>query len=120
MPLINCKIELKHKWTKYCVLSAAGNDNMNANANNIIFTIKDKKLSVSVVTLSAKDDNKLSKLFSKGFEKSVYLNEYKTKSENKNMTDEYRYFLKSTFVGVNGLFVLVYTYQDTNAKRFNA
>ena len=88
---------------------------MNANANNIIFTIKDKKLSVSVVTLSAKDDNKLSKLFSKGFEKSVYLNEYKTKSENKNMTDEYRYFLKSTFVGVNGLFVLVYTYQDANA-----
>ena len=29
MPLINCKIELKLKWTKYCVLSAAGNDNDN-------------------------------------------------------------------------------------------
>ena len=48
MPLINCKVELKVKWTKYCVLSAAGNDNDSDNenynnANNIIFTIKDKK-----------------------------------------------------------------------------
>ena len=27
IPLINCKVELKLKWTKYCVLSAAGNEN---------------------------------------------------------------------------------------------
>ena len=33
MPLINCKIELKHKWTNYCVLSANGNDNANDNDN---------------------------------------------------------------------------------------
>ena len=26
MPLINYKIELKLKWTKYCILSATGND----------------------------------------------------------------------------------------------
>ena len=43
MPLINCKIELRLKWTKYCVLSSAGNDNENDN-DNIIFTIKDTKL----------------------------------------------------------------------------
>ena len=37
--LINCKVELKLKWSKYCVLSANGNDNANVNynANNIIF-----------------------------------------------------------------------------------
>ena len=40
MPFINCEIQLKFKWTKYCVLSAAGADNGNANSN-IIFTIKD-------------------------------------------------------------------------------
>ena len=41
-PLINCKVELKVKWTKYCVLSAAGNDNVNNNdSDNIIFTVKD-------------------------------------------------------------------------------
>ena len=44
MPLINCKIELKLEWTKYCVLSSARNDNTNANPNNIIFTIKDTNL----------------------------------------------------------------------------
>ena len=36
------------------------------------------------------------------------------------MTNEYRYFLESNFVGVNRLFVLVHPNQDDNAKRFNA
>ena len=53
MPLINCKVELKRKWTKYCILSVASNenDNNNDNAINIIFTIKDTKFYVPVVTL---------------------------------------------------------------------
>ena len=54
MPLINCKAELKLKWTKYCALSAGGTENVineDANANNIIFTIKDTKLYVPVATL---------------------------------------------------------------------
>ena len=91
MPLINCKLELRLKWTKYCVLSTADNDNLNNNDNdnddnNIIFTIKNTKLYVPVVTLSARDNQKLSKILSKRFEKSVYWNEDKTKSENKNTT----------------------------------
>ena len=123
MPLINCKVELKIKWTKYCVLSVAGNENginNNDNANNFIFTIKDTKLYVLVVTLSARDNQKLSQLLSKGVQRSVYWNEYKTKSDNKNTTSEFRYFLESNFVGVNRLFVLVYINNDNNAKRFNA
>ena len=115
--LINCKVELKLKWTKFCVLSAAGIDNVindNINVNNIIFTIKDTKLYVPVVTLSARDNQKLSKLLSKGFERSVYWNQYKTKSENKNTTNEFRNFLKSNYVGVNRLFVLVYSNQEAS------
>ena len=76
MPLINCKIELKFKWTNYCVCSTAGTDNANPKSNNIIFTIKDTKLYVPVVTLSARNNKKLSKLLSKRFERSVYWNEY--------------------------------------------
>ena len=57
---------MKLKWTKYCVLSTAGADNANANSNNIIFTIKDVELYVLVVTLSAKDNQKLSQLLSEG------------------------------------------------------
>ena len=116
--LINYKAELKLKWTKYCVLSAAGTDNTSANPSNIICTIKDTKLYAPVVTESANDNQKLSKLLSKGFERSVYWNKYKTKSENKNMANEYRCFLKSNFVGVNGFFVLVHSNQVDNSKRF--
>ena len=93
MPLIHCKVELKCKKN--------------------IFTIEDTKLYALVKTLSARANQKLSKLLSKGFEKSVYQNEYKMKSGNKNATNEYRYFLESNFV-------LVYANQDANAKRFNA
>ena len=82
-------------------MSAAGNNNTNANPNNIIFTIKDTKLHVPVVTLSARDNQKLSKLLRKLFERSVYWNKYKTKSENKNTANEYRYFLELNYVGVN-------------------
>ena len=121
MPLINCKAELKLKWTKYCVLDAAGPDNNDANSNNIIFTIKETKLYVPIVTLSARDNKKLSKLskrLSKGSERSVYWNEYKRKSKNKNAAHKYRYFLESNFVGVNRLYFLVYTNEDANSERF--
>ena len=119
MPSINCKEELKLKWTKYCVLSTASVDNVNnRDSNNIIFTIKDTKLYVPVVTLSARDNQKLSDLLSKGFKRSVCWNEFKTKSENKNTKNGYRYFIESNFVGVNRLFVLVYSNQHDNAKRF--
>ena len=43
--------------------------------------------------------SKLLKLLSKGFEKSVYWNKYKAKSEYKNTTNEYRYSLESNTVG---------------------
>ena len=59
MPLINCKVELKFRWTKHCVLSVSGTEMlMLFHDNNIIFTIKDTKLYVPVVTLSAKDNQK--------------------------------------------------------------
>ena len=50
----------------------------------------------------------------------VYWNEYKTRSENKNKTNEYRCFLESDFVRVNRLYVLVYSNQDNNSKRYKA
>ena len=37
MPLINCKIELKLKWTKYCVLSAAANDDNGNDDDNYFY-----------------------------------------------------------------------------------
>ena len=68
MPLIICKVELKLKWTNHYVLSAAVADNDDANSN-IIFSIKDTKLYVPVVIFSTEDNQKLSKVLNKGFER---------------------------------------------------
>ena len=67
MLLLNCKVELKLRWAKHFVLSVAATDNANPNNNDndIIFTIKDIKLYVPVVTVSVKVNQKLSKRLSK-------------------------------------------------------
>ena len=92
--MINCKIELKLKWTKYFVLSAAVNDNANDNnnANSIIFTIKDTKLCFSVVTLSAREKQKYQNFLANNLEYQI--NGYKTKSESENTTNGYRDLLE--------------------------
>ena len=82
-------------------------ENDNPDSDNITSTIKATKLYHPVVILSGKDNQK-------GFERSVYWNEYKTKSENENTTNEYRYFLELNYIGVNRLFALVYSNQDDN------
>ena len=87
-------------------MPANGEDNDDANSNNSLFTIKGTKLDIRFVTLLGNDNQKLSKLLSKRFERSVYWNEYKTKSDNKNTTKQYKYFLKSNFVRINICFSL--------------
>ena len=99
-------------------MSVNGNDNVNDNANaNNIFSIKDTKSYVPVVTLSATDNQRFSKLLRNEFERSIYWNEYKTKSQNKNTRNKYRYFLESNSVGVNRLSVLANSNQDNDSKR---
>ena len=88
MSLIHYKVELKIKLKKHCAFAATGADNDNANSNDIIFTIKNTKLYVPVIALSAKDIQKLLKLLSKNFERSIYCNEYNAKSENNDTTNE--------------------------------
>ena len=99
-------------------MSAGDANSDNANANNIISTIKDTQLYVPVVTLSEKDNQKLSKLLSKGFEKPFYFYEYKTKSENKNAKNEYRSFVEASFVGVNRIFELVYLNRNIDVNQY--
>ena len=65
IPLINSKAQLKVKWAKFSVFASKYNDSTNNNSNNIVFDIKDTKLYVPVVTLSAKNNKELSKLLSR-------------------------------------------------------
>ena len=47
---------------------------------------------------TAENNQTLSKALGKGFERSVYQNEYKIKSENNITMNQYIYFLESNFV----------------------
>ena len=78
------------------------------------------KLYVPVVIVSTRHNQRLSKLINKGLESSVNWHEYKRKSDHENATNKFIFFPESNFVGVNKLFVLVYTNQDTAYKRFQA
>ena len=61
------------------VLGVANADNdYDSNADNIIFTIKETKLNVLIVTLSAKDNQKVSKLLSKGFKVRINMQQMST------------------------------------------
>ena len=79
MPLINCKIKLNLTWKKECVLS---ND-----AGDAVFIINDTKMYVPVVTLSKEDNKGFIERQNKGFQRSIYWNEYKTKEKNETVND---------------------------------
>ena len=100
-PLINCKVELSLKWDKNCIsFSEDGNS---------VFAITDTKLYVPMVTLSAEENVKLSKLLGKGFKRPIYWNQYKV-IPNKTYAAN-GYIIKlfgSSYQGVKRLFVLAY------------
>ena len=81
MPLINCKIKLNLTWKKECELST-DNDVAAPNlAHNPVFLINDTKLYVPVVTLSKGHNKDFIEQQNKGFQRSIYWNEYKTKEK---------------------------------------
>ena len=77
MPLINCKIILNLTWKKECVLST--------DVVDAVFIINDTKMYVPVVTLSKEDNKDFIEQQNKGFQRSIYWNEYKTKEINENV-----------------------------------
>ena len=80
---------------KECVLST--------DAGNAVFIINDTKMYVPVVTLSKEDNKDFIEQQNKGFQRSIYWNEYKTKEINENVDA-----LDPSFQGANRLFVMEY------------
>ena len=111
MPLINCKIKLNLTWKKECVLS-----NQNGAA---VFIINDTKLYVPVVTLSKEDNKDFIEQQNKGFQRSIYWNEYKTKEINEDAdANVFKYInLDPSFQGVNRLFVMAYNRANNQPTR---
>ena len=114
MPLINCKIKLNLTWKKECVLSN--------NDGNDVFIINDTKMYVLVVTLSKEDNKDFIEQQNKGFQRSIYWNEYKTKgvTEDADANNSKYISLDPSFQGVNRLFVMTYNrLAAPNDNQFN-
>ena len=78
------------------MLYLCNKNNANSDSKYIIFSIKDTDLYVPVATFSTEDNKKLPKFISKRFDRRVSWNEYKTKGDKKNTTDEYIFFSNQT------------------------
>ena len=102
MLLSNCKVKLSLTWKNKCVLS-----NQDGAA---VFIINDTKLYVPVVTLSKEDNKDFIEQQNKGFQRSIYCNEYKTKEINEDAdANVLKYInLDPSFQDVNRLFVMAY------------
>ena len=111
MPLINCKIKLNLTWKKECVLST--------DSGNAVFIINDTKMYVQVVTSSKEDNKDFIEQQNKGFQRSIYWNEYKTKEINENAdANVFKYInLDPSFQSVNRLFVTAYNRVDGQPNR---
>ena len=111
VPLINCKIKVNLTWKKEFVLS-----NQDGAA---VFIINDTKLYVPVVTLSKEDNKDFIEQQNKGFQRSIYWNEYKTKEINENANaNVFKYInLDPSFYGVNRLFVMAYNRENVQPTR---
>ena len=89
-------------------------------ADSATFKITDAKPFVPIVTLSAEDNAKLSKLLSEGFKRSIYWNKYKVIDNilveiAANNEEKYiRELLDSSYQGVKRLFVLAYYNTEGN------
>ena len=68
--------------------------------------IKDTKLYVPVVMLSAKDDNKLLEQLKTGFKRTIKWNKYRSEMSNQTKNNNLNYLIDSTFTNVNTLFIL--------------
>ena len=112
MPLVICKIDLELTWHKDCMISSA-----NAAAGQVVsFMIANTKLYLPVVTLSTRDNNKLTKQLNNGFKRTIYWNQYVSKpfpETPHKKTGITRFALDAAFQGVNRLFVLAF--EDTRA-----
>ena len=111
MPLINCKIKLNLRWKKECVLST--------DAGNAVFIINDTKMYVLVVALTKEDNKDFIEQKNKGFQRSIYWNEYKTKGVTENAdANNFKYIsLDPSFQGVNRLFVMAYSSANDQPTR---
>ena len=116
IPLINCEVSLTLTWSENCVITSKATRETDPNADpavdeiniptNATFKIKDTKLYVPVVTLSAENDNKLLEQLKTRFKSTIKWNKYRSEMFNQTKNSNLNYLIDPAFTNVNRLFVL--------------
>ena len=106
--LVNCEVFLALSWSETCVITSmekrlvraaqGGNPAVyDDSPESAIFKIKDCKLYVPVVTLSAENDNKLLEQLKTGFQRTIKWNKYRSEMFNQTKNNNLNYLLDPTF-----------------------
>ena len=123
MSLIICEVSLPLSWSETCVITSMEKRLVRAEQGNnpavygdspesAAFKIKDCKLYVPVVTLSAENDNKLLEKIKTGFKKTTKWHKYRSEMSNQTKNNNLNYLIDPTFTNVNRLFVLTFENED--------
>ena len=102
IPLINGEVSLALSWSETYVITtmekrlvrAAQGDNpavYGDSPTNVVFKIKETKLYVPVVTLSAENDNKRLEQLKTGFKRTIKWNRYRSEMSNQTKNNSLNY-----------------------------
>ena len=72
----------------------------------------DCKLYAPVVTLSAKNENKLLEQLKRGFKRTIKWNKYRSEMSDQTKNNNLNYLINPTFTNVNRLFVLSFENEE--------
>ena len=89
IPLVNCEVSLNLSWSETCVITSmekrilvASQPNGGDSPESVTYKIKDCKLYVPVVALSAENDNELLQQLKTGFKRAMKWNKYRSEMSN--------------------------------------
>ena len=115
--LINLEVSLPLTWSEKCVLTNKATRDADPDADpavaginnptNVVFKIKDTKLYIPVVSLSAEIDNKILKQLKTGFKEPIKWNKYRSEISNQTINNNLNYLIDPRFTNVNRLFPLM-------------
>ena len=80
--MINCKVPLILTWSENLEKRVIINTWRDASLTNATFKITDRKLYVSVVTLSTENDKTLLEQLKTGFKRTIEWNKYRSEMTN--------------------------------------
>ena len=114
MALINCEVSLTLTWSENCVLTSQATRDADPDADpavheinnpiNATFKIKDTKLYVPLVTLSAENDNKSLEQLKTEFKRTIAWNKYRSEMSSQTKNNNLNYLIDPTFTKVNRVF----------------